>query len=137
MGVTCQQGRGGGGGFGARDDGFSLIRIFVFSHVGFYGEVISRNTVLFCSPGAEIGDLAAFGAERTPGIAFPGRWLTAEGTGHARYFTTRAGVWTHSARTDLIAGPGLKQSLQATLVYFRDPDEFDPKLPVFTPANRG
>ncbi len=119
-----------------RDNGLSLVRVF-FSHVGFDGKAMAGNSVLLRSPGAEIGELAAFGAEGAPGIAFPRRWLTAERTGHAGYFTTRAGVRLRLAWADLITGFGLKQSVQATLIYFRDPDEFDAKLPMLTPTHRG
>ena len=42
----------------------------------------SWYTVTFRRPGAEIGHLTSFRAERSPGVAIPGAGFVAEGTGH-------------------------------------------------------
>jgi hypothetical protein len=45
-------------------------------------------SILFRCPGAEVGHLAAFGAEGAPGVAFPGAGLVTEGADHGRYCIT-------------------------------------------------
>ena len=64
-----------------------LVR-FLFLLFGINRKPRAWNSILFCGPGSEIGQLASLGAERTPGIIFPARGISAEGAPHAEYCTT-------------------------------------------------
>ena len=95
--------------------------------------------IMICCPGAKVDHLTSFGAEGAPGVAFPGAGLVAEGTGgHARHCTmVNARIGQRSTRADLGRGGDLQQSVQASLIDFREAKEFDSKLPTFTPSDCG
>lgn len=67
-----------------------LTRVVVWILWSFGGEfhqqVWARNAILLGGPCAEINQLAAFRAERTPRIVFPGGGLTAERARHAGFY---------------------------------------------------
>ena len=68
----------------------SLVRFMVcfLPRAGgkFHQQVWTGNAILLRSPRAEVDQLAAFRAEGTPRIAFPGSWLAAERAGHAGFY---------------------------------------------------
>lgn len=60
-------------------------------------------------PGAEVGQLASFRAEGTPGIAFPRSGLVTEGAGHARqYIMPNLRIGQRLTRLDLGRGGDLQ-----------------------------
>lgn len=117
----------------------SLVRFMVcfLPRAGgeFHQQVWTGNAILLRSPRAEVDQLAAFRAEGTPRIAFPGSWLTAERAGHAGFYHTSE--MAGSAGTNGKGGLGLQKSVQAILVDFRQAKELNSELPVSAPANRG
>ena len=105
---------------------------------GVHRESVAWYAIMFRCPGAEVGHLTSFRAEGAPGVAFPGAGLVAEGTGHARHCTTlNPRIGQRSTLADLVRGGNLQQSVQAALIDLREAEEFDPKLPTFTPTDRG
>jgi hypothetical protein len=46
------------------------------------------NSILFCSPGSEIGQLASLGAKRSPGVSFPVDGDSTERASHTGYCIT-------------------------------------------------
>ena len=93
--------------------------------------------IMICCPGAKVDHLTSFGAEGAPGVAFPGAGLVAEGTSHARHCTTlNPRIGQRSTLVDLVRGGDLQQSVQAALIDLREAEEFDSKLPTFTPTDR-
>ena len=94
--------------------------------------------ITFRCPGAEVDHLTSFRAEGAPGVAFPGAGLVAEGTGHARHYTTvNPRISQRSTRAELVCGGDLQQSVQAALIDLREAEEFESELPSLTPTDRG
>ena len=105
---------------------------------GVHREGGARDTILFRCPCAEVGHLTSFGAEGTPGVAFPSAGLVTERAGHARDYTTvNLRIGQRSTRADLVRGGDLQQSVQAALIDLREAEEFDSELPPFTPTDCG
>jgi hypothetical protein len=79
---------------------------------GVHCEVGAGDTISFRCPGAKVGHLTSFRAERAPGIAFPDAGLAAERTDHARHYTmVNTGMGQRLTRADLAHGGDLQQSL--------------------------
>lgn len=62
------------------------LNVSVLRSVGgeFHQELWAGNAILLRRPSAEVGELAAFRAEWTPAVAFPGGRSTADRAGHCR-----------------------------------------------------
>lgn len=101
----------------------------------FHQQVWTGNAILLRCPRAEVDQLAAFRAEGTPRIAFPGSWLTAERAGHSAFY--HMSEVAGSARTNRIGSLGLQKAVQAILIDFRQAKELNSELSVSAPANRG
>ena len=99
----------------------------------FHQELWAGNTILLGRPSAEVGELAAFGAERTPRVAFPGGWLMADRAGHPESYH----IWRRkdSAGADGIGRFGMKEAVQAVLVDLRNTEKLNPEFTVFAPPN--
>ncbi len=70
-------------------ESIAVVVLFVLTFVDrlgrqFHEKGRTGNTIFLCRPCAEIGQLAAFRAEWTPGIAFPVGRSTAKRAKHAR-----------------------------------------------------
>lgn len=103
----------------------------------FHCQIGPRNAVLFSSPGTEVGELATFGAEGAPVIAFPDGGLLAKRTFHTRHHTIGAGYRSSSAWADLVARSCLQQTVQSILIEFGQTEKLDTELAVFTPSDGG
>lgn len=112
----------------------NLIRLFA-GHG--QAQVLCGESVSFRRPGAEIGQLATLGTERTPGIGFPRRRLTTQGTDHAQNFTMTSEPDDELAGPDLTHRAGLKQPAEAVVIDFRNTDEFDSEFTMLAPTDCG
>lgn len=65
---------------------------------GFGRETGTGDPVTLCGPRAQVDQLAALGAERTPGISFPAGRFSTDGAGHGRNYTSLTG--RHFCRCD-------------------------------------
>lgn len=106
----------------------------------FHHEIGTWKAILLGGPGAQVSQLAAFGAERSPGVSLPGGRLTAERTMHGAILScwpASGSTETRSAWADRITGFGVQQAVQAILIQFRHAEKFDAEFPMFAPTDGG
>ena len=60
----------------------TVLAVGRFQHGHVCGQGLARNPIVFCGPCPQIGQLATFRAERTPGVSFPCCGVVAQGTRH-------------------------------------------------------